>query len=184
MLQEPQDFGFEIPDFNLEPLLSSALTRPWIGIHPFSAMTWRYWRGFEDLIEKLKPLGGTIFLLGKKQGHKPRTNCVDLVNKLDVTQLLVLISNLDVLVTCDSGPMHLGFAAGTPTVALFGQVPPQYRMPLTGAEKHRAIYHGDIDAGPVPVKERKPQETNPLDDIHVHEVYDCVLNLLAKRNSQ
>jgi ADP-heptose:LPS heptosyltransferase len=143
-------------------------------------MTWRYWRGFEELIEKLKPLGGTTFLLGKKEGHQGRKNCVDLVNKLNLTQLLVLISNLDILVSCDSGPMHLGFAAGTPTVALFGRVPPQYRMPLAGADKHCAIHHGDADAPPAPIKERKPQASNPLDDIRVDEVYSCVINLLEK----
>jgi ADP-heptose:LPS heptosyltransferase len=175
---EPLDFDFKIPQINLDHLLPAASPRPWIGIHPFSAMIWRYWRGFDELMEELKSLGGTAILLGKNARHRPLTNCIDVVNKLSITESLSLISRLDVLVSCDSGPMHLGFAAGTPTVALFGTVPPQFRMPLCNAEKHCVIYHGNDDGRYVQLKERKPETSNPLDDIDANEVYDCITKLL------
>jgi len=47
-------------------------------------------------------------------------NYVNLATKLSVTQLISQIENLDLLVTCDSGPMHIAAALNIPTVAIFG----------------------------------------------------------------
>jgi heptosyltransferase-2 len=47
-------------------------------------------------------------------------NYLNLATKLSVTQLISHIENLDLLVTCDSGPMHLAAALNVPTVAIFG----------------------------------------------------------------
>ena len=164
--QEPLDFDFKITAVKLDDFIAPDSPRPWIGIHPFSAMSWRQWCGFNELIEKLKIINGSIILLGKNPQHQVKCNdVIDLVNKLSVTELLSLIRKLDILVSCDSGPMHLGFAAGTPTVALFGAVTPQFRLPLRNTDKYCAIYHGN-DIGCAPVKERRPQANNTLDDIN------------------
>ena len=47
-------------------------------------------------------------------------NYLNLATKLSVNQLISQIENLDLLVTCDSGPMHLAAALSIPTVAIFG----------------------------------------------------------------
>ena len=47
-------------------------------------------------------------------------NYLNLATKLSVTQLISQIENLDLLLTCDSGPMHLAAALKIPTVAIFG----------------------------------------------------------------
>ena len=47
-------------------------------------------------------------------------NYLNLATKLSVTQLISQIENLDLLVTCDSGPMHIAAALNIPTVAIFG----------------------------------------------------------------
>ena len=47
-------------------------------------------------------------------------NYLNLSTKLSVTQLISQIENLDLLVTCDSGPMHIAAALNIPTVAIFG----------------------------------------------------------------
>ena len=47
-------------------------------------------------------------------------NYLNLATKLSVNQLISQIENLDLLVTCDSGPMHLAAALNIPTVAIFG----------------------------------------------------------------
>ena len=47
-------------------------------------------------------------------------NYLNLATKLSVTQLISQIENLDLLVNCDSGPMHLASALQIPTVAIFG----------------------------------------------------------------
>ena len=47
-------------------------------------------------------------------------NYLNLATKLSVTKLISQIENLDLLVTCDSGPMHIAAALNIPTVAIFG----------------------------------------------------------------
>ena len=48
------------------------------------------------------------------------TPLVDAAGAFDLPTLAALLASLDVLVTGDTGPMHLAAAMGTPVVALFG----------------------------------------------------------------
>jgi ADP-heptose:LPS heptosyltransferase len=45
---------------------------------------------------------------------------LDLTNETDLAQTSAILQQARVLVSGDSGPMHLGTAVGTPVVALFG----------------------------------------------------------------
>jgi heptosyltransferase II len=65
---------------------------------------------------------------------------VDLVGRTDLLELGGTIQACDLLITHDSGPMHLGFLARTPTVALFGPTRPTERLPH-GA-RVRALWGG------------------------------------------
>lgn len=56
---------------------------------------------------------------------------------LDLGQLAGLLSHLDLLVTNDSGPMHLAAALGVPCVALFGPTDPRRTAPA--GEGHRVL---------------------------------------------
>ena len=57
---------------------------------------------------------------------------------LDLGQLTAVLGRLDLLVTNDSGPMHLAAALGVPCVALFGPTDPERTGP-TG-DGHRVLY--------------------------------------------
>ncbi len=48
----------------------------------------------------------------------------DLVGRVDLAELAATIAQLDLLVTGDTGPMHLADAVGTPVVAVFGPSDP------------------------------------------------------------
>ena len=62
---------------------------------------------------------------------------IDVAGAADLPTLAALLSKLDVLVTGDTGPMHLAAAMGTPVVALFGPSDPRRYGPRgTG---HRVI---------------------------------------------
>ncbi len=68
----------------------------------------------------------------------------NLAGRIDVPQLLALLERADLLVTNDSGPMHLAAAVGTSTVALFGPETPVLYAPLESepGQRHRVHYRG------------------------------------------
>ena len=58
---------------------------------------------------------------------------VNLVGKTTILQLGALIERFGVYLTCDSGPMHIAAAVGTPTVSLFGPTAPARHRPYGNA---------------------------------------------------
>jgi heptosyltransferase-2 len=57
---------------------------------------------------------------------------------LDLGGLAAVLAHLDLLVTNDSGPMHLAAALGVPCLALFGPTDPRRTSPA--GEGHRVLY--------------------------------------------
>jgi ADP-heptose:LPS heptosyltransferase len=53
------------------------------------------------------------------------THVLDSSGKLTLPELITLIAGADLLITNDTGPMHLAFALKVPTVSLFGPCSPQ-----------------------------------------------------------
>jgi len=64
---------------------------------------------------------------------------------LDLAGLAAVIAALDLLVTNDSGPMHLAAALGVPTVALFGPTDPRRTAP---AGAGHSVLHRDLWCSP------------------------------------
>ena len=56
---------------------------------------------------------------------------------LDLARLAGVLAHLDLLVTNDSGPMHLAAALGVPCIALFGPTDPQRTAPAGSG--HRVL---------------------------------------------
>ena len=66
---------------------------------------------------------------------------VNLAGRCDVAELVALLAHADVVVTNDSGPMHLAAAVGASTVALFGPETPILYGPLRSAEEQQHAVH-------------------------------------------
>lgn len=64
---------------------------------------------------------------------------------LDLAGLAAVVAALDLLVTNDSGPMHLAAALGVPTVALFGPTDPRRTAP---AGDGHTVLHRDLWCSP------------------------------------
>jgi lipopolysaccharide heptosyltransferase II len=66
----------------------------------------------------------------------------NLAGRIDIAELVALLGHADVVVTNDSGPLHIAAAAGAPTVALFGPETPTLYGPLRSREgqSHRVHY--------------------------------------------
>jgi ADP-heptose:LPS heptosyltransferase len=125
-------------------------TRPVIGIFPGSNAPARRWptERFGAVARALAARGAGIVVLGGA-GEAALTarvaadspGALDVGGRTDLADLAALLSLCDLVVTNDTGPMHLAGAVGTPTVSLWGPSDPnevrQVGAPdarVTGAE--------------------------------------------------
>lgn len=114
--------------------------RPRVGLLPVSRWATKNWPAskFAEVAKRLqKERDATIFLLGgagdvgvcaeleKSIGGK----VVNLCGKLKIPESGALIRELDLLVSNDSGPVHLAVAVGTPTLVVFGPTDPRRTGP-------------------------------------------------------
>jgi heptosyltransferase II len=91
--------------------------------------------------------------------------------------LAALVSELDVLVTADSGPAHVAAAVGVPTVTLFGPTDPRLTAPL-GA-RQQALWR-QPPCGPCFLREC-PIDHRCLRAIEVAEVEAAVMTAVGSR---
>lgn len=64
----------------------------------------------------------------------------------DITELMAVLAAADVVVSNDTGPMHVATAMGTPVVAMFGASDPQISAPL--GPGHARILYDPPPCGP------------------------------------
>src|SRR2546427_4116710 len=62
--------------------------------------------------------------VGKQVMRAMQTAPIDLIGQTTLKELIALLRRARLLVTNDSGPMHLAAAVGTPVIALFGPTDP------------------------------------------------------------
>ena len=75
--------------------------------------------------------------LGEALVQMAKVETINLIGKTTLMQLSALIESCDLYLTCDSGPMHIAAAVGTPTIALFGPTSPTRHGPY--GENHKVI---------------------------------------------
>jgi ADP-heptose:LPS heptosyltransferase len=69
-----------------------------------------------------------------------------LAGETDLAQLAALVADAALVVTADTGAGHLASAFGTPSVVLFGPVPPErWGPPASGP--HLALTHAELRVG-------------------------------------
>jgi ADP-heptose:LPS heptosyltransferase len=144
--------GSDLPEYPLwsrdhahaERLLVNAKP-PFIGLHMYARKTEKCWPAerFAQAGTALRSRhGGTIVLLGDCGDSRPEgrpipslegTPCLDLVGQTSLGSLGAIIQRLSLLLTNDSGPAHIAYALGVPTVVIFGETDPErWGPPLPG----------------------------------------------------
>jgi ADP-heptose:LPS heptosyltransferase len=74
----------------------------------------------------------------------------DLTGRTDLRQLIELCRRARLVVSADSGPMHVAAAVGTPVLALFGPADPAATGPW--GLQHRVLRAPHLDMDELPVK--------------------------------
>ncbi len=100
-----------------------------------------------------------------------------MTGKTGLLQLAALLERCTLLVTNDTGTMHVGAAVGTPVVALFGSTPPLVTGPW--GEGHKVV-RKDVPCSPC-WKRVCPTDHRCMDLITVDEVEEVASKKLEKR---
>jgi lipopolysaccharide heptosyltransferase II len=110
---------------------------PLVGIHASGGREVKQWptERFAGVAARLlNESGATVVLTGSAadramvdsvSARLPAERVLDVAGKLDLPGLAGVLERLAVLVTGDTGPMHLAEAVGTPVVAIFGPSDPR-----------------------------------------------------------
>ncbi len=115
-------------------------------------------------MEKDRPIADTIVAAAA-------VPVTDLVGKTSLAQLMDELRTCDLLLTNDTGTMHIAAFLGVPTVAVFGSTEPTLTGPL--GPIHRILRH-HVDCSPCFLREC-PLDFRCMKAIEVPEVVSAVL---------
>lgn len=139
-----------------------------LAVHPWASNPGKEWGedNFAALIKILAQQGERIAVIGGSENierassliQKSGSRVLDLTGKLSLKELSALLSKCRLLVSNDSGPVHVAAAAGTRVIALFRKNPPAVSARRWGpwGRGHAVI------------------EKDALSDISVEEVLDKI----------
>ena len=174
----------------IEQLFNDNMIKNPIIIHSGTSATVksRRWpaKKFQQLADELSNKGYNIIFSGSEE-EKPivdkilslsAKNHLNLVGRTTLGQLLQLFRKAKLVISLDTGPMHLAAASSTPTLGLFGANTPKKWGPY--GPQHKAIYHGPE----IPCTQQQygkvcnHPEGYHMQDITVKEVLETTLNML------
>ena len=107
---------------------------------------------------------------------KAKNEVKNLAGKTKLSELACLISKSDLLVTTDSGPMHIACASASPVVAIMGPTAPWRTGPF--GDDYRVVRH-DLSCSPCFKRTECPlMHHNCMKEISVEEVFKTCCNWL------
>jgi heptosyltransferase III len=115
---------FHVPNVELPETIERALQQATKAavLHPKSQGSAREWpmEKYIELANRLTADGTTVFFTGTEQEGVPENAMIiDTTGKLTIEQLLVLLSRIDLLVACSTGPLHIAGFLGKRAIGLF-----------------------------------------------------------------
>lgn len=128
---------------------------PLAGLFPGSNAPARRWppERFAEVGKALTSDGARVVVMGSPSERgltaavaREVPGAVDAGGRTDLPGLAALLSLCDLVVTNDTGPMHVAAAVGTPTVSLWGPSDPAEVAPPTG--RHVTVSTGELPCRP------------------------------------
>ena len=129
----------------------------WVGLQPGARWLNKRWpaESFAEVAHgllssnpnlRIAVLGGASDRpLGELISQKVGPRCHDLTGRLTLPSMVAWLKRCSLLITNDTGPMHVAAALGTPLVALFGPTDPAHTGPYGQPE---AVLRLDIPCSP------------------------------------
>ncbi len=107
-----------------------------VGMNPFSVWPTKRWpkERFKALAKRIiDELDGWVFIFGLERDREEASfieggekRIINLAGRTKLKELFCMVSQMDVFITNDSGPMHIACAYNVPTVAIFGPTVPEF----------------------------------------------------------
>jgi len=176
------------------------LKRPILGINPGatygSAKRWFPERFAEIANWFISDTGGSAIIFGgksevdiadeiyKKLIPEFRTShsLMNLAGKTSLRELISLISECDVFLTNDSGPLHIAYAVRTPMVAIFGSTDPVLTGPPPGGdENNHVVVKPDLSCSPCFERTCKNNDMRCMYAILSDDVYYGIKKILPDK---
>jgi heptosyltransferase-2 len=141
---------------------------------------------FADLATRLcvEKQAGIVIVGGPKETElcslvaaRIQGKVMDLSGKTDLQQLAAVLSLCDLMVTNDSGPMHVGSAVNVPVVAIFGSTEPGATSPLG----RHLIVTKECECSPCLDRSCRREDILCMRQIQVEDVFDAVERTLGER---
>lgn len=104
----------------------------------------------------------------------------NMAGRTSLRELVTLISECDVLLSNDSGPMHIAYAVGTPLVALFGSTDPSLTGPLG---RGNVVLKPVLPCSPCFERTCRGNDMRCMYDIAQDDVYLAVKGLLPNKKA-
>jgi ADP-heptose:LPS heptosyltransferase len=180
----PPEMEFFLTEEENSAALSFLHDTPYyVGMHPGSKDRFKQWnpKHFIAIGRRLaKEKNAKILITGDKSESKLATSIAEnipgarsLAGKLPMRVTAALIEKLDLFITNDTGPMHLAFAMGTPTIAVFSPTDPKLCGPYH-------IPHGKVIQKPRtchPCIKKQCQVPFCMEQISPEEVWEHCLSV-------
>jgi len=164
------------------------INEPFVAMNPVALWETKLWRKdrFAMLADRIAgDLNIPVVITGSTQ-EKPYVEAiikevktakvVDLAGQTTLKDLACLYRHAAVVVTTDSGPMHIAAAVGTPVVALFGPTDPRRTGPYGPGH---AVIRKKLPCSPCFLKQCPTREC--MEEITVDEVFEGVKEKLGKK---
>jgi heptosyltransferase-1/heptosyltransferase-2 len=113
--------------------------------------------------------------LGEIISHAAPERCLNLCGQTSLPEMVEWLRLCNLMVTNDTGPMHVAAALGTPVVVPFGSTSPELTGPgLPGDQRHHRLLKSDAPCSPCFLREC-PIDFRCMNGITVERVVEAVL---------
>ncbi|HYG41056.1 MAG TPA: glycosyltransferase family 9 protein [Cytophagales bacterium] len=176
---EPKVKVFRKDKEEIEELLPEITNKPYIVLHPFAMDIRRSWplEKFAELGEILHEIGFTIVFTGSKQdkelvetifskGEFPAINACGI---LSLGGLCALLSKSHLVVSSDTGPLHLARAVGAKTIGIYWAPNLINWGPLTRSN-HRPVISWEMQCPICGIMPNQPYPFEPQGETCSHNI--------------
>lgn len=174
---DTREVRFPLPPNSLRPLLDLRPGDDYLVIAPAAGGAAKQWpaRYFGDLAARL-PMkafivaGPSDTALAGEVERLSRGNAVSLAGKTDLRELTAVVVGAKLLISSDTGPMHIAAALDVPVVAVFGPTNPARTGPYGSI--HTTV-RADAPCSPC-YKRKRCRDWHCMESISVERVLDIV----------